>query len=78
MKYIVLFVVVAVVLWLLRVERPQNQAAKTATGKAKQGQSRTEAMATCPSCGVHFPATDGAQGRLALYCSDKHRHSAET
>lgn len=78
MKYLLLFAVIVVVLWLLRVGRPQNKSAKTTGNIAEPVRPKAVAMATCPTCGVHFPETDGAQGRLALYCSDKHRNAAET
>lgn len=76
MKYLVLFAVIAVVLWLLRAGRPSHNAT-TPADKAKTKSLEPQTMATCPACGIHFPATDGTQGRLALYCSDSHRAAAE-
>jgi hypothetical protein len=76
MKYLVLLAVVACVLWWVRSGRTQDGAKTTQRGRAKPVVLPT--MAHCPVCGVHFPSADGTQGKLALYCSEKHRLSAES
>ena len=77
MKYLVLIAVIAVVIWLIRTGRPPMASQRNPTRATKSGASNPQEMAICPTCGVHFPETDGIQGRAALYCSDSHRSSAE-
>lgn len=75
MKFLLLLAVVGIVLWLLRTSRPPIKPTVTKQDQAKSPQP--QAMATCPACGVHFPTNDGVQGRIALYCSESHRSTAE-
>lgn len=64
--------IVLVVLWLLRTNKPR---AKTdAAPRSNAEQERGEAMLQCAHCGVHLPASEALldpAGRA--YCSEEHR-----
>lgn len=69
MKYLVVVVVVAVVLWsLLRGRKTERPAARPAAGARGP-----QAMVQCSHCGVHLPRADCVEDHRGAYCSEAHR-----
>lgn len=64
MKWLLVIVVVAVVVWALVRGRSPRRA---------QGPRRPEPMVECAHCGVHLPAADAVLGGDRVYCSEAHR-----
>ena len=66
MKFLVLVVVVAFVLWLM-------------FGRKRPGVGRTpqppqvEGMVSCAHCGVHLPRSEAVLDAGQAYCSEAHR-----
>jgi uncharacterized protein len=80
MKYLLIFALVMVGLWLWRSKRPdhssspnENQADK-ARGPAPDKEA-TEIVA-CGVCHVHLPRTEALIGPGGVYCSAAHRRQA--
>ncbi len=67
MKYVVLVLVIAAVLWWARSR------SRTATRKPNAAPPALQAMVPCTHCGVHLPRAEAVPGVLGLYCSDEHR-----
>lgn len=69
MKYLVVIVVVAVVLWLMLGRRPKGGDTKP---KAR-GRPSLEGMVACAHCGVHLPRSEALTAGGRTYCSAAHR-----
>lgn len=69
MKYLLVFLVVAIGLWALlkRVRGPADKAPPPSSQRAPQ------AMVACAHCGLHLPAADAVLEGSHIYCSDAHR-----
>lgn len=67
MKYLVLVLVIAVVLWWARSR------SRTVTRKPQATPPALQAMVPCAHCGVHLPFAEAVPGVLGVYCSDEHR-----
>lgn len=78
MKYLLVFAVLFVALWLFRksqrAEEKQRQRAKPPASRPAVGPP--QAMVRCAHCGLHLPAADAIGGRGTVYCSDAHRQAA--
>lgn len=80
MKYLIVFVVLLVGLWLWRINRraerrekpPRQPPAPPVTGP-KQA---TEVVA-CAVCALHLPRPDALPGSHGMYCSEAHRRQGE-
>lgn len=67
MKYLVLLLVIAAVLWWARSR------SRSVTRTPKAAPPTLQAMVPCAHCGVHLPRAEAVPGALGLYCSDEHR-----
>ena len=80
MKYLIVFVVVALAFWIWRKNRDANSSTDTARTAAKHSPRRNEEpqlMVTCASCGVHLPQAEAVKGKRAIYCSEAHHRKEE-
>lgn len=69
MKYVVVIVVIAVVLWLMLGHRGRQRAVPP---KAK-ARPELEGMVRCAHCGVHLPRSEALAAGGHSYCSAAHR-----
>lgn len=75
MKLLLWAVIAAVVvMWLLRKNKQEAPAARTA-GQQRDGQGQqTERMVRCDHCGVHIPVSEAlSDASGAQFCSEDHR-----
>lgn len=73
MKYLVLILVIALVLWLVRAGRRRD---KVPPPRAPD-RPRHEDMVVCAQCGVHLPRSESFPGRGGVFCSEIHRAEHE-
>jgi len=75
MKYLLVFAVVLIGIYLWRQGRREEMQAKPRPPKAIPA---PQDMVRCAHCGMHLPAADAITGaRGALYCSDAHKKAAQ-
>jgi uncharacterized protein len=67
MKYLLVIVVVAVVLWLTLGRRPRARA------RPPKAQPALEGMVRCAHCGMHLPRSEALTAGADAYCSAAHR-----
>lgn len=68
MKYLVVVLVVAVVLWLLlrgKAEKPVE--------RSPGGKSAAKVMVQCAHCSVHLPRSDALLDHRGAFCSAAHQ-----
>jgi uncharacterized protein len=68
MKYFILLVLIAGVIWWLRTKR--NNSDKTQE-PSRQSQN-PQTMVRCAHCDLHLPQSDAVEGSLGVYCSAAH------
>ena len=71
MKFVLVVVAVAVLLWLLR---GTFESARKAGGRVEETPAP---MLACAQCGVHLPANEALPGRGGVFCGDAHRSAFE-
>lgn len=69
MKYLLLLLVIAGVLWWTRSRSRSIGREPPAAPPALQS------MVPCAYCGVHLPRAEAVPGALGLYCSEAHRRA---
>jgi uncharacterized protein len=67
MKFLILLLVIAVVLWLARSKRPPLPCADRAAPPTP------DTMVACAQCGLHLPRSDALPGRGGMFCGEAHR-----
>jgi uncharacterized protein len=72
MKFLLIVVVFALLVWHWRTRRSQNKPPL----KRKPDPATVE-MRRCQHCGTHLPANEAFKGQLGDYCSPEHRQLAE-
>lgn len=83
MKYLLVFAVIAVAIWLWRKNRrdEMRESRRDQAARAKRpgaAPATPKAMLRCAHCGLHLPAADAIGGTGdAAYCSAAHRQAAE-
>ncbi len=84
MKYLLVFLVIAVAVWLWRKNRREEmqEALRERAARARPAPGAApaapQAMLRCAHCGLHLPAADAIGGSgAAVYCSAAHRQAAE-
>ena len=84
MKYLLVFAVLWVAIWLWRKNRREEMREAEREQKAARAQrppaapAAPQAMLRCAHCGVHLPASDAIAGPgETVYCSAAHRQAAE-
>ena len=73
MKYFILLVVIAGVIWWLRTKRNDTDKTQDPSNQSPNPQT----MVRCAHCDVHLPQTDAVEGSLGVYCSASHRSARE-
>ena len=69
MKYLIVLLVVAVVVWLLlRSRKSARPASRNATPEPGP-----QAMLQCSHCGVHLPRAEALVDESGAFCTDAHR-----
>lgn len=68
MKYVVLVLVIAAVLWWAR----SRARTRSVERKPPAAPPALEAIVPCAHCGVHLPRAEAVPGALGVYCSDEH------
>jgi len=69
MKYLIVLIVVAAVVWLLlRGRKTASPAARSATPEPG-----LQAMLQCSHCGVHLPRAEALIDERGAFCTDAHR-----
>ncbi|PKO93245.1 MAG: hypothetical protein CVU16_05160 [Betaproteobacteria bacterium HGW-Betaproteobacteria-10] len=72
MKYLILFVVIALV-WSFWKKQQNPPAPKNPANP----DAATQKMLVCAHCGVHFPEGDGVDDAGKAYCSEAHHRAAD-
>jgi uncharacterized protein len=68
MKFLIVVLVVALVLWLLSRGKADKPAKRGAAGKVLP-----EAMVECRHCGIHLPRAEALQDERGAFCTEAHR-----
>ena len=70
-RLLFLFVVIAVVYWLLRSYRKQST-------KQDAPAASSEDMVRCAQCGVHLPKSEATVSAGKFFCGEVHRREHES
>ncbi|MBU1359464.1 MAG: hypothetical protein KKC79_08605 [Gammaproteobacteria bacterium] len=76
MKYLLVFAVVFVAIWLWRKGRRDEMRERAESRRNTPKVGAPKDMARCAYCGVHLPATEALSGPGGVYCSAAHRQAA--
>ena len=83
MKYLLVFLVLALAYWFWRSTRTKDQLERQRRDGSplqKNSQAPSNApvtMVQCAACGIHLPSVDATIGKIgAFYCSVEHRTQA--
>lgn len=79
MKFLLLAVIIALVIWFARrgrgrVQPPNTPKAPTAPDAADAPQR----MVACVQCGMHLPSAEALPGRGGVFCGEAHRLEYES
>jgi len=75
MKYLLVFAVVFVAIWIWRKNRREEMRSRPPP-PAPRAVEAPQAMLRCAHCGLHLPAADAISGPDgAVYCSAAHRQA---
>jgi uncharacterized protein len=72
-KLLLILLVMLVVIWLWRANRPVNSPKPGTPATAKPLE-----MVRCSYCAVHLPLADVVQGKKGVYCCADHLQRAES
>ncbi len=76
MKYLLILVTVAVVLWMWRSRQTDKNDAPPVRKRQRAELPPAEIVA-CAVCDLHLPRTEALPGPNGLYCSEAHRRQGE-
>ena len=77
MKYLLVFAVVFIAIWLWRKNRREEMRSRPPPQKPP-AVGAPQAMVRCAHCGLHLPAADAISGPDgAVYCSPAHRQAGK-
>jgi uncharacterized protein len=78
MKYLLVFAVVFVAIWIWRKNRREEMRSRPPPpAPAPRAAGAPQAMLRCAYCGLHLPAADAIGGPDgAVFCSTAHRQAA--
>lgn len=68
MKYLIVVLVIALVVWLLLRSKTDKPAARGPSNKALP-----EAMVQCSHCGIHLPRAEALLDERGAFCTEAHR-----
>ena len=72
MKYLLLFALIGLLLWWLKMQRRDNNTQDDASQANK-----AQHMVRCGHCDLHLPQSDALEGSLGFYCGKAHRDTKE-
>ena len=72
MKYLLVFIIVALLAWRWRTSR-----ANPRSSSKSDGNREPTTMRPCDRCGLHVPARESIAGKLGFYCCQEHLQQAE-
>ena len=75
MKYLLLLLVLAAVVFFLGVKRSRPREPESRSKPTPAAQPK--AMLRCAECGMHLPADEALPGKGGVFCSTGHRNSFE-
>ena len=70
MKYLIVVLVVALVLWMMLRGR---RAAPGKSQRTRTGAPAPTEMVQCSHCGLHLPGSDAVQDNRGVFCTEAHR-----
>ena len=73
MKYLLILLVVLLVVWLVRSQRPRVPPPR----KPADVPPANEPMLACMHCGLHLPRNEALPGRGGVFCGEAHRAEYE-
>lgn len=78
MKYLLVILLILVVFWLWRSDRPSPKKAAPPNRAPRKPLETTEIteMVACDFCHIHLPRSEALIGRDGFYCSEAHRREA--
>lgn len=76
MKYLLLLLVLAVLIFMLGAKRGRAARREPEARPAKPP-GQPQAMLRCAECGMHLPANEALPGKGGVFCSSAHRTSFE-
>lgn len=76
MKFLLVFAVVLVAVWIWRNNR-QHDLDHGAGSAPRRRAPRTTTMVVCDQCGMHLPEEEAVRGRSGTYCGHEHRRLSE-
>jgi uncharacterized protein len=68
MKYLIVVLVIALVVWLVLRSKAEKPAARGPATKALP-----EAMLQCSHCGIHLPRAEALLDERGAFCTEAHR-----
>jgi uncharacterized protein len=74
MKFLLLFALVLLVVWLMR---GAGRHASKAPPAPRSPLPKQEDMLSCAQCGLHLPRGEALPGRGGVFCSEAHRSAYE-
>lgn len=77
MKFLLVAAVLLLAFWLWRNGRQASRDDEDRKPAKRPEPPPPQDMVGCPVCGLHLPRADAIAGKLALYCGEEHRRSAE-
>ncbi len=72
MKYLLLFALLFLVLWIVRKNRERTSTPPPPAARPP------ERMVTCAYCGVNLPLSESVHSGNRHYCCVEHQHSGES
>lgn len=75
MKYLLLILLLALVIFMLGVKRARPPVAKKPS--APPAELPPQAMVSCAQCGLHLPQGEALPGLGGVFCSVAHRQAFE-
>ncbi|MEJ7687487.1 MAG: PP0621 family protein [Variovorax sp.] len=76
MKYLLVFAVLFVAIWLWRKSRRDEMRSRPPARPATPAVEAPQDMLRCAHCGLHLPAADAIAGPNGIYCCAAHRQAA--
>ncbi|MDP1742918.1 MAG: PP0621 family protein [Polaromonas sp.] len=78
MKYLIVFAVLLVGIWLWRTNRrTESRDKKPPPRPTVSGPKQATEVVACAVCAVHLPRPDAVPGKHGLYCSEAHRRQGD-
>jgi len=75
MKFLLVFAVLFIAIYIWRRNRSEEAQERAARPKATPAVGAPQQMTRCAHCGLHLPASDAIAGPGGVYCSAAHRQA---